>query len=342
MSETKVKERRDDFIDTDGPWTAHSVHLGDNIYTFGPHVDSRLRRFVQIAADIVEKPLNTVRVLDLACLEGHFSIEFALHGASVVAIEGREINLRKAQFAANLLSIRNIKFVLDDVRNLSRDRYGEFDVVLCLGILYHLDAPDAMEFLKNIFEVCGRVAIIDTHFATADSQSYIWNGKTYWGYYAQEHSLEASQEQQVKQLWDSIGNLRSFHLTRASLYNLFRHVGFTSAYECLNPYQYTHPEWPLPAKDGRHVVEKTRSTFVVIKGRRQHLISSPITEASAEIDRPETPEYLGQLEGPGRQFSQTQRAQAQRLLRILPRHVRKLLRKMYQRQKAGEESIRGR
>ena len=101
-----------------------------------------------------------------------------------------------------------------------------------------------MEFMKSVFEACKRVAIIDTLFSVGGTDSHTWNDKKYWGQYTQEHDQQATAEEQLKQLWYSIGNWRSFRLTRASLQNLFRHVGFTSAYECLNPYEYTHPDWP--------------------------------------------------------------------------------------------------
>ena len=70
-----------------GEWTAMSIHLGDNRYTRLPPVaDWRLRRFVQLVADLLGKPISQARVLDLACLEGHYAIEFALHSAEVTAI----------------------------------------------------------------------------------------------------------------------------------------------------------------------------------------------------------------------------------------------------------------
>ena len=50
----------------------------------------------------------------------------------------------------------------DDVRNLSRERYGEFDLVICSGILYHLDGKDVFPFIRRIYEVCTRVATVDT------------------------------------------------------------------------------------------------------------------------------------------------------------------------------------
>jgi 2-polyprenyl-3-methyl-5-hydroxy-6-metoxy-1,4-benzoquinol methylase len=159
---TQITRARDDLVKLHGEWTAHCIHLGEGIYTFGkpqvPQADSRVRRCLQIAADMVSPPLGKIRVLDLACLEGLFAIEFALHGATVVGIEGRHVNLEKARFAKKLLSLGNLELIQDDVRNLNRARFGGYDVILVFGILYHLDAPDVMDFTQNIYESCDRVA----------------------------------------------------------------------------------------------------------------------------------------------------------------------------------------
>jgi hypothetical protein len=93
----------------------------------------------------------------------------------------------------------------------------------------------------------------------------------------------------------------------------------------LGPYH--NPDWPLPARDNRQFVWEHRTTFVAIKGRNQSLKSSPITEASPEINRPEKPEYYVWQEGdaPGR----AKPGWARRLLRSLPRPAKELLRKMH-------------
>src|SRR5262245_49012933 len=150
MDLDEIKQKKQEIIDRFGPWTLHAICLGGDVYTLDPYPESRLRQIVQIAADIMGKPFETLRVLDLACLEGQFGIEFALHGAQVVGIEGREVNLAKARFAKEVLALNNIDLVLDDVRYLSKDKYGEFDVVLALGILYHLDVPDSFHFVEKI------------------------------------------------------------------------------------------------------------------------------------------------------------------------------------------------
>lgn len=293
MEIEELKRKKQEIIEHFGPWTAHCIHLANDIYTFEkPQADSRLRRFLQIASDITGEPLETLRVLDLACLEGHFGIEFALYGANVLAIEGREANLAKARFVKEVLSLNNLEFVLDDVRNLDEERHGHFDIVLCLGILYHLDTPGIMDFMERISKVCRRVTIIDTHISLSDEASYTWKGKTYWGRYTKEHRTDATPEEKLGSLWYSLDNPTSFQFTRASLCNLLRHVGFSSVYECLNPYEYHNPNWPQPQEGERHAVWKDRITLVAIKGRNQTVLSSPITEASPEIDRPEKPEYL--------------------------------------------------
>lgn len=45
--------------------------------------------------DITQCDFKNLRILDLACLEGHYAIEFAMQGATVVGIEGRESNVQK-------------------------------------------------------------------------------------------------------------------------------------------------------------------------------------------------------------------------------------------------------
>jgi hypothetical protein len=296
---SNTAEQKASFIKEHGPWTAACIHLGEANYTFDPpQVDTRLRRILQVAADIVNKPLEKTRVLDLACLEAQFGIEFALHGADVIGIEGREANLKRCHFVRNLLCIKNISFLKDDVRNISVKKYGHFDIVLCLGILYHLNTPDVMEFVKNIFDVSSRIAIIETHISPSGETSYNWKGREYHGSYYTEHDSDDWKEQESK-VWSSMHNKTSFKFTLPSLCNLLRHVGFSSIYQCMNPYEYHNPDWPSKPMGDKHVVEKNRVTLVAIKGQIQTLLSSPVTEQSPEIDRPEIAEYQGFLPQPG-------------------------------------------
>jgi 2-polyprenyl-3-methyl-5-hydroxy-6-metoxy-1,4-benzoquinol methylase len=276
MDREQIKQRKRAIEERYGPWTAHNIQLIDDIYTIDNRVvgdEYQLRRIMQIFSDVSRKPFENVRVLDLACLEGLYAIELARRGSQVVAIEGREANIEKARFAKEVLELNNLELICDDVRNLSPEKHGYFDIVLCSGILYHLDVPDAFHFLERIAEVCHGFTVIDTHVGPAEEE-YTYKNKTYWGKYFVEHTANATSEQIAKELWKSLTNLRSFWLTRPSLYNLLAHLNFTSVYE-------THyPREVFPYKT-------ERVNLVAIKGQPQKLLTAPLINALPEKDWPE-------------------------------------------------------
>jgi len=260
-----IEQKKKEIIGRYGPWTAHNICLGGDIYTIDNRLvgdEIKLRRIVSIVSDLSRRSFADLRVLDLACLEGLYAIELARHGAEVAAIEIREANIEKVRFVKDVLSLDRLRLYSDDIRNLSRENHGAFDVVLCLGILYHLDAPDVFSFIEKIAEVCTMFAVIDTHIsATADS-CHAYKDRTYWGRQYQEHSPDSTQEERLKALWSSVDNVESFWPTRPSLYNMLTHAGFTSVYECHVP-----PEIGKPSD---------RVTLVAMKGRKENLFSSHV------------------------------------------------------------------
>lgn len=266
-----ILHKKQEIIDRFGAWTNHNICLQDEIYTIDKNLvgsEVKVQRFVQAIADLTGRDFANLRVLDLACLEGLYGIELALQGAQVVGIEGREANLEKARFTQAVLRLENIEFFQDDVRNLSVEKYGEFDVVLCLGIFYHLDAPDVFEFAKNIERVCRKVAIFDTHVSRSSEQSYRYENREYWG-------KNYTEDQTV---WASIGNPTSVWLTRPSLYNLLMDVGFSSVYECHMP---MIPKY----EQMRFRQEADRSTFIGMKNQAVKLRSTSLL-----TDLPRCPE----------------------------------------------------
>jgi SAM-dependent methyltransferase len=216
---------------------------------------------VQATADLAPKPLDELRVLDLACFEGQYAIEFALQGAEVVGIEGREANIAKARFTAEAHKLERLSLVRGDVRDLRREPFGGFDVVLCLGLLYHLDFPEAIRFLERVAEVCDGVAIFDTHVNLGFRHRLTDGAHTYWGRHYIEHSPRADAAEREQSRWASLDNARSFWFTRASLTNALTDVGFTSVYEC-----------EAPAETAKAI---DRRTFVAVKGKRTSLCTVP-------------------------------------------------------------------
>ena len=271
-----LEAQKQAIVDRFGPWVANNIHLTDDCYTIGKKIEGdeiKLRRVLQIVADATRRPIAALRVLDLACLEGLYAIEFARQGAQVVGIEGREAHIEKARFVKKALSLDRLELFRDDVRNLSKAKYGEFDVVLCLGILYHLDVPDVFAFLEQIADVCRDIAVIDTRVAFGPTASYTYKQTTYWGHTIREHYPRDTPETRIKRYWASLDNTTSFYLSRTSLFCILGRLGFTSVYECYIP---PEPEKPVD-----------RITLLAFKGMRQRIMNSPLMDQYPVDNSPE-------------------------------------------------------
>jgi hypothetical protein len=108
-------------------------------------------------------------VLELGALEGGNTLLLAQKGASrIVAVEARVDSYVKCCVIKNLYKLGPADFVLDDVRNVTLDRYGTFDVALVAGILYHLRDPEVV--LANLARMAETI-IVATHVAGETSPS---------------------------------------------------------------------------------------------------------------------------------------------------------------------------
>jgi tRNA (mo5U34)-methyltransferase len=122
-----------------GPWF-HNIDLGGVTtapgHFLGDYPAVKWRRFANsIPADLAGKT-----VLDIGCNGGFYSIQMKLRGASrVLAIDIDRDYLRQARFAAETIGV-DIEFA--EMSAYDVGSLGErFDIVLFLGVLYHLRHP---------------------------------------------------------------------------------------------------------------------------------------------------------------------------------------------------------
>jgi SAM-dependent methyltransferase len=240
--------------------------------------NTRLRRVLQAASDLSPKPLDSCRVLDLGCLDGQYSIEFALHGATVVGVDARESNLRHAQAAKELLRLDRVEFVHEDARSISAERLGRFDIVVCSGLLYHLNTPDVFHLVARMHEMVDHLLIIDTHISLTPDSRESHEGGVYHGHHYVEHGEDDAEEVKADRSLASWGNDTSFVFTRPSLVNLLARVGFSSVYECFNP---PHLNYGQPGLEHRN-----RCAFVAVKATPLRVHTSPGVNGLRE-DHPE-------------------------------------------------------
>lgn len=105
--------------------------------------------------------LKGLRVLDVACNCGGFSVKAAQDGASyVMGFDVEDHYLKQADFIKEALSLNNVEFKRLRVEDLDPNIHGMFDVTFCFGILYHLENPTLG--LQKIAAVTDKVMMVDT------------------------------------------------------------------------------------------------------------------------------------------------------------------------------------
>jgi len=279
MSTGSVEEQKREIIARYGAWTAHNIKLDADTYTMFEGIqgdEHKLRRMLQIIADVSSKPMSQLRVLDLGCLEGLYSIELAMRGATVIAIDGRSANIEKARFAQQVLAVQGVDFIQDDIRTVDVEKYGTFDVVLCLNVLFVVDAPQVPGFIQGLANLCDEMAIIETDLGYLRSASYHHEGQVFEGVLRYPPPAPSGREE-GQALWNALDSPVGFDLTRSSLCNALSLAGFTSVFEC-------HvPSVPEPT---------VRSLFVAVQGDRQSVIANPVTNTEPLPTVPEERQFV--------------------------------------------------
>lgn len=135
LSPTEIQER----VNALGPWfhnlDLHGVHTAPGHF-LGDYPAVKWRHF----ADSLPHDLTGWSVLDIGCNAGFYSMEMKRRGAHrVIAVDTHDEYLAQARFAAevNDLDIQFRRMSVYDVGALGE----RFDLVLFLGVLYHLRHP---------------------------------------------------------------------------------------------------------------------------------------------------------------------------------------------------------
>jgi tRNA (mo5U34)-methyltransferase len=140
----------------------YSIDLGNGIITPGRGNDEKRAEWLKLPASFEGKT-----VLDVGAFDGFFSFEAEKRGAKrVLATDSfgwsdshhwsskQSFDLAKTAFNSK------VEDMLIDVLELSPERVGMFDVVLFLGVLYHMKYP--LLALERVSSVTREMMIIET------------------------------------------------------------------------------------------------------------------------------------------------------------------------------------
>lgn len=238
-------------------FTSHNIRLDDGTYTkpeAGPSMD--VHPWFLAAKRALDATFtgdkSHIRIADLGCLEGGYTVEFARLGYRALGIDVRDSNIEACRYVHSRTgALPNLEFVRDDVWNVAR--HGTFDAVFCCGLLYHLDKPRA--FLGTLAGVTQRLLILQTHFSEAgDSPSFIHprrlrraisriiplkntattthklsrltHNEGLPGRWFSEFRNERAYRDRENRRWASWNNRRSFWIQREYLLQAIRDAGF--------------------------------------------------------------------------------------------------------------------
>ncbi len=113
--------------------------------------------FIETFIGAIRERTGLTSVLDVGCGVGYFSEFLTRMDFQVLAVDGREENVTEARNRHS-----DIKFLVQDVEDKSITELGAFDLVLCLGLLYHLENP--FRAIRNLFSVTGKVLLVESMY----------------------------------------------------------------------------------------------------------------------------------------------------------------------------------
>ncbi|WFU11649.1 TIGR04290 family methyltransferase (plasmid) [Rhizobium sp. CB3090] len=139
MSEAGEQDDLRRQIETLGPWF-HNLRIGGvetaPDHFLGDYPSFKWQRFKQV----VPADLSGMSVLDIGCNAGFYAIEMKRRNARrVLAIDTDSHYLRQAEFAAYHMGV-DIEFRQMSVYDIG-ELHEKFDIVLFMGVLYHLRHP---------------------------------------------------------------------------------------------------------------------------------------------------------------------------------------------------------
>jgi SAM-dependent methyltransferase len=127
----------------------------------------RFRHFMPWLVQAAGGSLSGKRVLDIACNSGFWSIQCALLGAEVVGFDARPELIAQAELVKRIAGASTAEFRVLDFENLRPDTFGgPFDIVLNLGLLYHL--PDPLDVLARTAAMAPGLILLDTAIFPSD------------------------------------------------------------------------------------------------------------------------------------------------------------------------------
>ncbi len=197
----------------------------------------------------LKEPLGLRTVVDIGCGLGYFSGLLKSLGLDVLGVDGREQNVDEAQ-----RRFRHIPFRQCDAQDSALRDLGNFDLVFCFGLLYHLENP--LIAIRHLHALTSKLLLVESVIFPGD-----------------EPIMALVDEGQTE---DQGLNHFAFYPTEACLIKMLYRAGFSHVYGLHAPPR--HPEY----RKGKNA-RRTRTMLVASDNPLSSRLLDRLAEPSTNI-----------------------------------------------------------
>ena len=120
--------------------------------------DLRSDMITQTIKQLYGSKIREMTVLDIGCNCGVFSFDLASIGAKhVVGIDVFERNIEQAKVLNSMCCFNNVEFHHANIKDIGKQK---FDIILNLGVMYHLSNP--LDVMELCYSITKSLCVIDT------------------------------------------------------------------------------------------------------------------------------------------------------------------------------------
>lgn len=131
----------------------------------------RRNYFFEALLEVNGGTLEGKRVLDLGCNAGFWSLQAIEAGADfVLGVDGREMHVEQANLVFEAKGVDRARYRFEEANIFAHDFAEQFDIVLCLGLMYHISKP--VELFEIVARVNAETVVIDTSISFAPSSFF--------------------------------------------------------------------------------------------------------------------------------------------------------------------------
>ena len=115
--------------------------------------EPRLKKVLEVYNQIKKQLGRDLKILDLGCAQGYFSLNLAKKGAFVCGVDYNEENINLCSKLSNIHNLTNLQFKKDKIQNfLKNNPLQKYDLVLGLSVFHHICYEEGYQFTQNLIK----------------------------------------------------------------------------------------------------------------------------------------------------------------------------------------------